>query len=262
MRRFTAIPVLLAASTLTQIADAQFTAGTVASYAGKTLITGGVTYTFPTNDYAFSGTGVTPIPASATHLLPDSNGANTILISCTTWNLDQPGESIGTDIYFQVTGANVQGGWQHSAVATGDGSVSESTTVEANPPAVSTSFQTAATGVDMPLPVWFADAPQNVVVHISLSSGRAGTASLKSYGTHFGLRAPQLSGIALTRTNTVQISFVVPAGQTCTLHSSPDLFTWSALAAFTNTSGADMLKNYFDAVSVNPAQRFYPLSQP
>ena len=44
-----------------------------------------------------------------------------------------------------------------------------------------------------------------------------------------GSGSPQLNSITLARTNTVQISFVIPAGQSCTLHSSPDLLNWPAL---------------------------------
>ena len=128
-------------------AFAQFTTGTVASCAGGSFSTGGVTYWFPTNDYAFSGTGVAPIPAGTVYLAPDPSGANTILISCADWTLPMPNQSISMDIYFQVTAADIQGGWQHSAAVTGDGSVSESTTVESTPPAISTSFQTATSGV-------------------------------------------------------------------------------------------------------------------
>ncbi len=262
MKQFAVIIAVLPALAFCEVAQAQFTAGTVASYAGNSFSTGGVTYTFPTNDYAFSGVGVAPIDASAVHLAPDPNGTNTILIACPGWNLNQPDESVAIDIYFQVTGANVQGGWQHSAVATEDGSVSESTTVEANPPAVSISFRTATNGVDMPPAVWFADVPQNVAVHISLSSGQAGTASLASYGTHFGLRGPQLNGIKLAKTNSVEITLVVPAGQSCTLRWSPDLLNWLALAVFTNATGADMPTNYLDPISSSLSEKFYRLSLP
>ena len=61
----------------TKASLAQFTAGTVASYAAGCFTTGGVTYWFPTNDYAFSGMSVAPIPASAVYLAPDPRGANT-----------------------------------------------------------------------------------------------------------------------------------------------------------------------------------------
>jgi hypothetical protein len=257
-----AVSALIPALAFCEVAQAQFTAGTVASYAGQGFTTGGVTYSFPTNDYSFAGIGVTPIAASTINLRPDPNGPNTILISCNNWNLGLPDESVSINIYFQVTGADVQGGWQHSTVATGDGSVSESTTVQVNPPAVSTSFQTANSGTDLGQEAWFAEAPQNVVVHITLSSGLNGTASLKSYGTHFGLQWPQLSGITLPATNKVQISFVVPVGQSCTLHSSPDLSNWSALGMFTNTSGTDKLTYYFDPISSSPLQKFYQLSLP
>jgi hypothetical protein len=240
---------------------AQFTAGTVASYAGQSFTTGGVTYSFPTNDYTFAGIGVAPIPASAVNLRPDPNGANTILISCTNWNLTQPNVSLDMDIYFQVTGADIQGGWQHSAVVTGDGSVSESTIVQTTPRAVSTSFQTAAGGVDLPPAVWFADSPQDAVVHISLSSGQNGTASLRSYGTHFGLQFPSLS-IAPKKPNSVQLGFVVPAGQACTLHASTNLFDWAALATVTNPGSTGILTNYPDPIGSAPSRRFYRVSLP
>jgi hypothetical protein len=253
----------LAALWFTKPAHAQFAAGTVASYAGQSFTTGGVTYTFPTNDYDFTGTNVELIPASAINLRPDPNGANTILISCTNWDLTQPNENVSLNIYFQVTNADVQGGWQHYAAVSGDGSVSESTVVEASPPAVSISFQTATNGVDQPPRVWFADVPQNVVATISLSSGQNGTVSLKSYGTHFGLQFPQLS-LALKGQDTVQLNFAAPAGLTLTLESSTNLsaLNWPTLATFLNTNSADMPTNYFDAIGSNKPHQFYRLSLP
>ncbi len=194
---------------------------------------------------------------------PDPNGANTILFACTNWSLDQPNESLSMDIYFQVTNADVQGGWQHYAAVSGDGSVSESTIVAASPPAISTSFQTATNGVDQPPRVWFADVPQNVTVTISLSSGQNGTASLRSYGTHFGLQFPQLS-LALKGQGAVQLNFVAPAGLTTTLQSSSDLSApnWPVLATFLNTNSADMPINFLDAIGSNAPQKFYRLSLP
>ncbi|MDE3066254.1 MAG: hypothetical protein KGJ60_01755 [Verrucomicrobiota bacterium] len=88
------IITVLAALALAWAVHAQCTAGTVASYAGQTFSAGGVTYTFPTNDYVFSGTNVPPIPASAMTMRPDSSGANTILFGCTNWSLDLPNESL------------------------------------------------------------------------------------------------------------------------------------------------------------------------
>ncbi|HVM47337.1 MAG TPA: hypothetical protein VMU04_04880 [Candidatus Acidoferrum sp.] len=233
----------------------------MASYAGGSFSTGGVTYSFPTNDYAFSGTGVAPIPAGAVYLAPDPSGTNTILISCADWTLPAPNQSISMDIYFQATDADIQGGWQHSAAVTGDGSVSESTTVESTPPAVSTSFQTATNGVDPGQAAWFPDQPQNVTVHISLSSGNNGTASLRSYGTHFGLQFPTLN-IAFKKPNNVQVSFVVAAGQTCTLQSAPDLLAWSDLFSLTNTNSTGVATNYLASIGSAPAQKFFRLRLP
>ena len=194
-------------------------------------------------------------------MLPDPNGVNTILFSCTNWNLAAPNESISINVYCQVAGANTQGGWQHSAIVTGDGSVSESTAVESTPPAVSTSFQTATNGVDLPPAVWFPYGVVNVVVSFNLSSGTHGTASLKSYGTHFGLHQPQLS-IKLNGDRTAQIGFSAPAGLHVTLQSSPDLSTWLPLATILNTNSIDVMTIYFDPLNPNQQQKYYRLELP
>jgi hypothetical protein len=235
--------------------------GSLGSYAGNFFTTGGVTYSFPTNDYAFSGTGVAAILAGSVILAPDPSGANTILISCTNWTLPAPNESITMDIYFQVTNADIQGRWQHSAVVTGDGSVSETTTVESTPPAVSTSFQAGTNGVDLGLAAWFPDGPQNVVVQISLSSGQQGPASLKSYGTHFGLEFPTL-GVAFEKPASVRVSFAAAAGETCALQASTNLVEWSDLFTLTNTNSTSLLTNYLAPIGSAASQEFFRLGLP
>ena len=161
-------------------------AGTVASYAGTSCTTGGVVYTFPQDDYTFAGSGVDPIPASAVRILMDPQGPRTLLIGSPRWFLNKPHQSFSINIKFQVTGATITGGWQHNAEVTGDGKVSESTTVDGNPKAVSYSFRTASDGVDRAPAAHFPDGTQNVVVNISASTGDNGTAYLRTYGTHFG----------------------------------------------------------------------------
>jgi hypothetical protein len=190
MKNFTALVVLLLAFSAAGIMRAQepFRAGTVGDLAGKSFVFGGVTYTFPEDDYSFSGSGVTPIPASAVAIRVDPSGPDTLLISCPFWALNQPGQSISIDIRFQVTGANVQESEQYRASATGDARISENITVEGNPPAISTSFRTATGGVNLPPPAWFAEGPHDVVVHISLLTGQKGTAVLRSYRMRFAHR--------------------------------------------------------------------------
>lgn len=189
MRKFAVVMVwFLVVLSRDADAEASFRPGTVASYAGKTIVTGGVTYSFPSDDYSFSGSGLEPIEAGSVIMRPDPQGPNTILFSCPYWVLNRPYQKFSIDIKFQVTGANVTGGWQHGAVATGDGRVEESTNVEVSPPAVSSSFQTATNGVDLTRSQFFDSGPHNCIVHIDLSTGQRGTANLRSYGTHFGHR--------------------------------------------------------------------------
>jgi hypothetical protein len=190
MKNFKTLVVLLLAFAAagTMRAQEPFQAGTVAGFAGKSFVFGGVTYTFPEDDYSFSGSGVTSVPASAVAIRVDPSGPDTLLISSPFWALNQPGQSISIDIRFQVTGANVQESEQYRASATGDARISQSITVEGNPPTVSTSFRTATDGVNLPPPAWFAEGPHDVVVHISLVSGQKGTAVLRSYRMRFAHR--------------------------------------------------------------------------
>jgi hypothetical protein len=179
--------LLLVAASVNRAAQAPpCRAGTVASYAGTSCTTGGVVYTFPEDDYSFSGSGIEPIPASAVRILMDPNGPRTLLFASPKWSLHKPHQSFSIDIKFQVTGATITGGWQHNAEVTGDGKVSESTTVEGNPRAVSYSFRTASDGVDRAPAARFPDGTQDAVVNISASTGEDGSAYLRSYGTHFG----------------------------------------------------------------------------
>jgi hypothetical protein len=190
MKHFTTLVLLLLVSAFAGSTSAQepFKAGTIADLAGKSFEFGGVIYTFPEDDYSFSGSGVTPIPASAVAIRVDPSDARTLQISCPFWALNQPGQSISIDIRFQVRDANVQEGEQYHASATGDAQISQSLTIAGNPPAVSTSFRTAAGGVNMPPPAWFAEGPHDVVVHISLLAGQNGTAVLRSYRMRFAHR--------------------------------------------------------------------------
>ena len=183
MKDFKVLAILLLASAAvgTTCAQDSFQAGTVADLAGKTFAFEGVNYTFPQDDYSFSGSGVPPLPASAVAIRVDPSDPKSLLISCPFWALNQPGQSISIDIRFQVTGANVQESEQYHASATGDAQISQSLTVAGNPPAVSASFRTAANGVNLPPAAWFSEGPHDVVVHISLLAGQKGTAVLRSY---------------------------------------------------------------------------------
>jgi hypothetical protein len=187
MKKLVTTLLFIVASVITVRAQAPpCHAGTVASYAGTSCTTGGVVYTFPEDDYSFSGSGIEPIPASAVRILMDPNGPRTLLFASPKWSLNKPHQSFSIDIKFQVTGATITGGWQHNAEVTGDGKVSESTTVEGNPRAVSYSFRTASDGVDRAPAARFPDGTQDAVVNISASTGENGSAYLRSYGTHFG----------------------------------------------------------------------------
>ncbi|HUI40547.1 MAG TPA: hypothetical protein VL523_01115 [Terriglobia bacterium] len=188
MRRFAAVMILFAIPECAETVRAQAVchAGTVASYAGTSCVKGDVTYTFPTDDYTFSGSGIAPIPASAVLIRMDPNGPYTLLFSSPDWALSKPHQSFSIDIKFQVSGATVTAGWQHGAETTEDAKVSESTTVQGNPAAVSSSFRTASDGADRAAPASFPGGAHDVVVNISASTGERGTASLRSYGTHFG----------------------------------------------------------------------------
>ena len=190
MKNFTALAILLLALAAAGTTRAQepFKTGTLADLAGKSFEFGGVIYTFPEDDYSFSGSGVTPIPASAVAIRVDPSDPRTLQISCPFWALNQPGQSISIDIRFQVTDANVQEGEQYHASATGDAQISESIAVAGKPPAVSTSFRTATSGVNLPPPAWFAEGPHDVVIHISLLAGQQGTAVLRSYRMRFAHR--------------------------------------------------------------------------
>jgi hypothetical protein len=190
MKNSMVMSILLLASAAAGITRAQepFQAGTVADLSGKSYIFDNVTFTFPADNYSFSGSGVPPLPSNAVAIRMDPSDPKSLLVSCPFWALNQPGQSITIDIRFQVKGANVVESEQHHASATGDAQVSQSLTVSGNPPAVSTSFRTASGGVNLPAPAWFSEGPHDVVVHISLSAGQKGTAVLRSYRMRFANR--------------------------------------------------------------------------
>lgn len=183
-----AILLLVSAAAGTTRAQEAFQAGTVADLAGKVFTFEDVTYTFPQDNYTFSGSGVPALPPSAVAIRVDPGDPKSLLISCPFWALNQPGQSISIDIRFRVNGANVGEGEQYHASATGDARISQSLTVAGNPPAVSSSFRTATDGVNLPPPAWFPEGPHDVVVHISLQAGQTGTAVLRSYRMRFAHR--------------------------------------------------------------------------
>jgi hypothetical protein len=182
------LALLLLASVRAEENAKPFRAGTAAALAGRSVVINGCRYTFPEDNFKFTGTHLAPISAYSLSVRLDPSDGEGLLVSSPFWALNQPNQTADIELRFTVNGANWVETEQMHASASEDARVEESLTIGGGPAANARSFRTATGGSNLPPAIWFDLAPQSVVVRIHLESGQHGTAVLRAYRLRFAVK--------------------------------------------------------------------------
>lgn len=156
------------------------TDGTVASYAGSTCEHPGVVYSFPTLPGLFHSSGSIELHPEDVRIQQDRQGPNTLLIASDKFNITEG--TIVLNLAWHVAGSNGYAGFLNGAEVTGDGHIQVTMTVKTPAPAV-----VISTPQEPKADARFDQGDYVVNLLIQMRAGPSGSATFKSYGTHFGV---------------------------------------------------------------------------